>query len=238
MILFIIIITLIVLTCKHIYELHNFNHNAVLQQIQVANPTEISELLKERSPLIIHNLGTKSENTSNEEITLRNLNTANPGYILSDNGKNVVLSSFGSEDVTQMSVYRNKKITEDLNFQSMYEIVYKPFSGDLHCNKNYYMSLFKGSNAITLTMNKHNLLLIYQIQGKSRLYLFNPKHREDILGLENNAIKKYGQKLSVEEGLVIYIPPEWYYFYETEGECIIGEIECDNYFTVIYNTLR
>ena len=28
------------------------------------------------------------------------------------------------------------------------------------------------------------------------------------------------------------------YFYETENESILGEIECDNYFTVIYNTLR
>ena len=103
MIAFIIIITLIVLTCKHIYEIHNFNHNAVLQQIQSANPTEITELLKERSPLVIHNLGTKSESI-NEEITLENLNTMNPGYIISDNGKNVALSSFSSKDVNQMSV--------------------------------------------------------------------------------------------------------------------------------------
>ena len=27
-------------------------------------------------------------------------------------------------------------------------------------------------------------------------------------------------------------------FYETDNESIIGEIECDNYFTVIYNNLR
>ena len=237
MIAFIIILTLIILTCKHIYEIHNFNHNAVLQQIQSANSTEITELIKERSPLVIHNLGTKSE-SMNEDITLQSLNAMNPGYIISDNGKNVALSSFSSEDVNQMSVYRNNKMTKDLNVEGIYDTIYKPFSGNLHCNVTNSMSLFKGSNAITLTINKHNLLLIHQIQGKCNLYLFNPKHREDILGLENNAIKKYGQKLSVEEGLVIYIPPEWYYFYETEGECIIGEIQCDNYFTVIYNTLR
>ena len=100
------------------------------------------------------------------------------------------------------------------------------------------MSLLKGSNTISLTQNKHNLLLIHQIIGESKLYLFNPKHKRNIIGRDNNEIKKYGHKINLTSGLVLYIPVEWYYFYETENESIIGEIESDNYFTVIYNSLR
>ena len=46
MIFFIIILTLIILIGKHIYEIHNFNHEATLQQIQVANATELIDKLK------------------------------------------------------------------------------------------------------------------------------------------------------------------------------------------------
>jgi hypothetical protein len=74
--------------------------------------------------------------------------------------------------------------------------------------------------------------------GQSKVYLFNPKHKNDIMNKDNNEIKKYGQKINLTQGLVLYIPVEWYYFYETEDESIIGEIESDNYFTVIYNNLR
>jgi len=74
--------------------------------------------------------------------------------------------------------------------------------------------------------------------GQSKVYLFNPKHKNDILNKDNNEIKKYGQKINLTKGLVLYIPVEWYYFYETDNVSIIGEIESDNYFTVIYNNLR
>jgi hypothetical protein len=68
--------------------------------------------------------------------------------------------------------------------------------------------------------------------------LFNPKHIHDINGKSNESIKKYGQKINLTQGLVLYIPIEWYYFYECEDESILGEITSDNYFTVIYNNLR
>ena len=100
------------------------------------------------------------------------------------------------------------------------------------------MSFYKGLNSIALTKNKHNLCLINQIYGQSKLYLFNPKHKNDIINKPNDSIKKYGQKINLTQGLSLYIPVEWYYFYECENESIIGEILCDNYFTVIYNNCR
>ena len=116
--------------------------------------------------------------------------------------------------------------------------IYKIFQSQIHCNTNFFLSLLKGSNAISLIQNKHNLLLFHQIQGNSKLYLFNPKHKPDIIHKENDEIKKYGQKINLVSGLILYIPIEWYYFFETDQESIIGEIESDNYFTILYNLLR
>ncbi len=125
-------------------------------------------------------------------------------------------------------------ICNNLNPDEIYNSFYSP----IHCNKNYYLNLLKGNNAIALKCNKHNLMLIYQIHGESKLYLFNPSHRVDIMDKPNDQIKKYGHKINLKPGIVIMIPIEWYYFYESNGSSIVGEIESDNYFTVLYNNLR
>ena len=35
------------------------------------------------------------------------------------------------------------------------------------------------------------------IYGQSKLYLFNPKHKNDIINKPNDSIKKYGQKINL-----------------------------------------
>ena len=137
-----------------------------------------------------------------------------------------------------MYLYRNKNLYETLNLEELFDRIYEPFYSQLHTYKRYLMSLYKGLNSIELTKNKHNLCLINQIYGQSKLYLFNPKHKNDIINKSNDSIKKYGQKINLTQGLSLYIPVEWYYFYECENESIIGEILSDNYFTVIYNNCR
>jgi hypothetical protein len=137
-----------------------------------------------------------------------------------------------------MYIYRNKDLYESLHLKELFDRIYEPFYSQLHTYKRYLMSFYKGLNSIILTKNKHNLCLINQIYGQSKLYLFNPKHKNDIINKPNDSIKKYGQKINLTQGLSLYIPVEWYYFYECEQESIIGEILCDNYFTVIYNNCR
>ena len=46
MIFYLIFLTIVILTIKHIYEIHNINSNAVLEQLQSANSEEIFEHLK------------------------------------------------------------------------------------------------------------------------------------------------------------------------------------------------
>jgi hypothetical protein len=234
MIFYLIFVTIIILVGKHIYEIHTINFNAVLEQLQSANSEEIIEHLKERKPLLIHNLGNKYEKFN--DISFQKLSDDNSGLIVHDQNRYISLKSFTDE--SQMYVSKNDSLSSILRLQELFNSVYEPFQSALHCNKKYFLSLYKGLNSIQLTTNKHNLYLIHQIYGQSKLYLFNPKHKVNLIGKSNEQIKKYGQKINLTQGLVLYIPVEWMYFYEIEKESIIGEIESDNYFTVIYNNVR
>tara|TARA_A200000113_G_C8838275_1_gene345969 strand:+ start:423 stop:1127 length:705 start_codon:yes stop_codon:yes gene_type:complete len=234
MIFYLIFLTIIILTIKFIYEIHNINSNAVLEQLQSANSEEIFEHLKERKPLLIHNLVNKYEKFNN--LSFEKLSGDNPGLIILDNNRYLSLKSFNEEQ--NMYLYKNKDLYETLHLKELFDTIYIPFYSHLHTYKRYLMSLYKGLNSIELTKNKHNLCLINQIYGQSKLYLFNPKHKNDIINKPNDSIKKYGQKINLTQGLSLSIPVEWYYFYECENESIIGEIVSDNYFTVIYNNLR
>ena len=70
MIFYLLFLAIAILIGKHIYEISNFNHNATLEQLQSANKEDIFEHLKERKPLLIHNLGNKNEeyNSGNNEL--------------------------------------------------------------------------------------------------------------------------------------------------------------------------
>ena len=234
MIFYLIFLTIVILTIKFIYEIYNINSNAVLEQLQSANSGEIFEHLKERKPLLIHNLVNKYEKYNN--LSFEKLSEDNPGLIIHDNNRYLSLKSFNDEK--NMYIYKNKELYESLHLKELFDKIYEPFSSQLHIYKRYLTSFYKGLNSIILTKNKHNLCLINQIYGQSKLYLFNPKHKNDIINKSNDSIKKYGQKINLTQGLSLYIPVEWYYFYECENESIIGEILSDNYFTVIFNNLR
>ena len=234
MIFYFLLLMIIILTIKHIYEIHNINTNAVLEQLQNANSEEIFEHLKERKPLLIHNLGNRYEEYNN--LSFEKLSQDNPGLIFNDQNRYLALKSFTEED--SIFIYKNPELYKSLQLKQLFDNIYSPFESKIHCNINYYLSLYKGLNSIQLNQNKHNLYIIHQIYGSSNLYLFNPKHKNDILNKSNDDIKKYGQKIKLTQGLVLYIPIEWYYFYQTDKESIIGETTSDNYFTIIYNNLR
>ena len=231
----IVLIIIIILVCKHIYEIHNINYENNIYHMQNNNKEDISEKIKYRNPIIFHNLGNQIELI--KDINISYLIDKNPGYIINDNLKLISLESFSKKE--KMTIYKNEKACNDLNLNILFDKIYEPLSSNIHCNKNYYLSILKGLNGISLKKNKHNLYLLYQINGISTIYIFNPKFKDNIINKSNDSIKKWGIKIRLIPGLVILIPIEWYYIYETESEeTIIGEIECDNYFTVLYNLLR
>ena len=230
MIFFFILLTLSIIIGKYIYELNQFNHSAELKQIQNPNHLEIKELIKEKSPIVIHNLIGKYDLS---ELELDFLIKNNPGYIIDDNGKNIALSSFKEYD--DIYVLNNKPIVEHIGYKENLDEIHKSFSDKLSCNITHEISIQKGEHSLPLNMNKHNCEYYTQLNGESTFFLFNPKHENDIKNKKSGEIKKWAFKINLKTGLTIYIPPGWYYFYESDKISIIGHSYSDNYFTWLYN---
>ncbi len=232
----IIIIFIISLFIKYIYELHTTNYNASLVQVQDPNEITISELLNDKSPLLIYNLVSKYSELL--EIDINSLINKNPGYIIKDNNKNISLSSFGEKDVKQMYILNNENMIQDFNLNSVFNGIIHIFNNKLSCNNIHQLSILKGEHSLTLLQNKHNVQLFTQLNGNTNFYIFNPKHKNDIINKTNKEIKKWSIRVNLKPGVLLYIPANWYYIYETDNESILCSSYSDNYFTYLYNLIR
>ena len=101
MIFYLLFIIILILIGKHIYEIHNFNYEANIEQLQSANKEEIFEKYKERKPLLIHNLGNKNDLFFN--LSFNKLIEDNPGHIIFHNNKYISLKSFQEDKIQQMN---------------------------------------------------------------------------------------------------------------------------------------
>ena len=234
MLIYFILLLAIIFVMKNIYELHQFDHSSELIQLQNPNHVTIKELISKRSPIVIHNLVGKYNDISS--LTIDDLINNNPGYIINDNGKNISLSSFNDNE--SMYVLNNNDINDHIGLQNSLTDISKSFGDKLSCNITNELSILKGNHSISLEQNKHNCEYYTQLSGNTTFYLFNPKHKGDIQNKENNEIKKWAFKINLKSGIILYIPPGWYYFFESEGETITNRTYSDNYFTWFYNYLR
>ena len=135
----------------NIYELHDYNLDAIVIELQNSNPIMIQEYYKQKSPLLIHN--TKPINETIKMLVLKN-----PGYIINDHGKNIAFDVFNNDKNTNINLYKNKNICKDLQIDQLLKEYEKIFCNELNCNHEYSLSLYKGINHLTLTQNKRNLL--------------------------------------------------------------------------------
>ena len=110
------------------------------------------------------------------------------------------------------------------------------FTDKLNCHFQYYISLFKGNHYIQITENKKDVLFLKPIENNIVVYLINPKHKNDIKNQNEQSIKKWSHRIELNENNVLFIPVNWFYFYETTNlkNTIIGSFHCDNYFTYLF----
>ena len=234
MIIVIIIVILISICIKYSLDLRKINHSAELIQLQNPNHIEINEIIEKKSPLIIHNLASKYLDFENKSI--KELVKDNPGYIVIDKNKHTLLSSFNEDG--NHKVIENSNMIGDLNFKVKLDSISNNFKNKLTCNLNHAISLLKGKYSISLLQNKHDNLLYTQLSGYTTFFLFNPKHKIEIQNKNNNEIKKWGFKIILKPGVILSIPPEWYYIYESVDESIVFSSYYDSYFTYFYNLLK
>ena len=227
-IIILFLVLLIIWMIKECRELHQFNYEGQIKELQSANKIVIGEKIKDKNPLLVHNVIVPS-------ITIQEILQQNPGYIIKDSDKMILLDTFKDKD---MSVYKSPSLFQELGYAQDLLKLSIPFETYMNCHKNGFMSFYKGYHTIAKERATHNLNLLSVVSGSSIVYLINPKHGEEIDGLDNNTLKKWSHKVVLKPGSILSVPSEWYYFYECKGEVIMYNYESDIYGTYLYNLLR
>jgi hypothetical protein len=217
-----------------IRENQKFNTGAELMQLQDSNKQVIIDNIKNKNPLLIHNL---INDKKIENISFKSIVNENPGYIINDNDKNISLSIFDDKDIKQIYILDNINLIKDLEMDKSLKNIKESFSNELTFNQKTKLNLLKGIHRVNIQKNKNDSLLFTQIHGETIFYIINPKH-SDIIGEQYDKIKKWSIKVALKKGLNLYIPPEWFYIFEVKGESIFSTTTSDSYFTYLYNCLR
>lgn len=217
---------------KAVHDQSMFNPNSDLIQIDDITDQKIQNIKKQLNP-IKFNI-TKLF----QDISLSSLNEKNPGYIINDKNKLISLNSLCSDN-NDFSIHENEKLIQDLNLSEKMNEIIKYFKEPLTMNIHNYLSLYRGKVIVTLTKNTNNTCIFVSLTDNTTIYLFNPKHKNDIIGSNDiNMIKKWGIKVILNRNDILYLPPEWFYAYEVNEETILSKIICDTYLTYPYNLLR
>ena len=215
-----------------VHSMIQYNSNASIKSIQVPNKDKIQEELKSKNPLVI------TYPNNNLYLTIQNMNSLIPGYIIKDGETLISLEQLINSDTIQ--IIDNKKLVDDYKLKDHCDTIYNLVKNYISCDSSYQLSLYRGLHQSQLYRNYRENLLLQSLHGSFNLYLFNPKHETEIKGLDLNAIKKWGIKLNVDRDTVVYIPTEWSYFYEVDNdeELILLKIECDSIPTWLFNRIR
>jgi hypothetical protein len=233
MITFILKILILCYLFYTIYSVHNmlkFNSNASVNTIEIPDKDKIKNEIKDKNPLIIN----YSENQLS--LTLDTMNNSKPGYIINDNETLISLDQLLKSEV--VTVIDNSKIIEDYNIKEHCNSVINLIKSPILCDCSYKLSLYRGFNQSKLYKNYREYLFLQSLDGDYTVYLFNPKHENDIKGLEINNTKKWAIKLDMKKENILFIPPEWSYFYQSDNELILVKTESDSIPTWLFNRIR
>ena len=229
-ILQLIIIIFLIFTIYNIIEIQKFNKNGFIIELinlKENNSEKIKDAITLLNPILLI--------IKNETILYNDLISNNLNYIMNNYSLKKV------NDLEQIHIFKDKNICEDLNLKEKINFnldIFENFYIPLLFNKKHYLSIFKGYNIIPLQFCKHNVNIIYILEGKITLYLFNPKHKNVIINKNLESIKKYAHKYYLEKDNFFIIPPNWYYIQESNDTVLQYYIESDNYFTALYNLIR
>jgi len=211
----------------------NYNKNASLLTIDNPNKDNLEPKLLTKCPLLLQ----KNEQIYSINLTIEQMDQRIPGYILNEKGTMLSLHQLQLSD--KISITKQKQMVTDYHLNDTLSKIFDLVTTVFSCCKEYSLSIYRGEYRSELMKNYRERLLISPLLGSFTVYIFNPKHENEIKGLDTQLIKKWGIKLSIHKDQALYIPTEWYYFYETTIEdSLLAHMECDSYSSVIYNYLR
>ncbi len=216
-----------------IYSVHTmlqYNSDAFVKTIESPDKDKIINEIKNKIPLMIN----YPENTLN--LTLDVMNILIPGYIINDNERLISLEHVLKSDI--ITIVDNIKLIDDYNIKEHSNNVFNLFKSYITCDTSYKLSAYRGPNKSKLYKNYREYMLLQSLEGNYTVYLFNPKHENDIKGQELNNTKKWAIKVDMKKDNILFIPPEWSYFYQCDNELLLSKTESDSISTWIFNRIR
>ena len=228
-ILQLILILFIIFTIYNIIELKKYNKNGII--IEYINTNYMIDIDKIKKSLSLLNpvlINIKNNIQFNDFIKVNN------NYLIKNKG----YSFKKIKDSDNISILRDKDIYEDLLKDKIIidlNLFFNPYIPII--NKNS-ISILKGYNLLPIHLCKNNHNILYIIDGNITIYLFNPKHKNDIENKKLDDIKKYSHKYYLEKNNMLIIPTNWYYIQESNENVIQYHSDSDNIFCILYNLLR
>jgi hypothetical protein len=215
-----IVIIYIILSVYYLLELQKYNFNGILNK--ATNVSEINEILKNLNPILF-----------NKKINIQIEEPLNIGF----DEEYIPISNYNSSKDNQIYIHKNKRLFQDMKLDN--HIINLQFLNDYDKIPFTYNSVSVYKNVSSkLYRCCHNYNLIGVINGETTVYLFNPKHKKDIINKSNNKIKKWAHKHILSKDDILVIPPNWYYIQETPDKVIQYNIDADTYFTFIPNFFK
>ena len=101
---------------------------------------------------------------------------------------------------------------------------------------NYSMTKNIKINELKFAHNKYNI--ICNIQGNTKFYLINPKHKNDIIKNKTTENKKYSHIIELNKNDILIIPKNWYYFFESNNNYTLLHIDYQTYYTFLYDFIK
>ena len=208
----IILIVYIVLLFFNILDLKKYNKNGIVRDCETIE--EVIEEIKNLNPIVF-----KHENDYDfKEFILDN----------GENMKRVIL-----EEKENISIENEKSLLNQIDTEKIPNF----YEGKIPMINNKSISIYK--NTQTRVEQCHDLdVAFYVLHGSSKVFILNPKHKEDIKDKENKNIKKWAHIKILEKGDYLIIPTNWYYFFETSEECLMYKSKTNNIFTFVPNFIR
>lgn len=215
-----IIVIYIILVIYNVLNLQKYNYNGYIVFYN-ENIDGIKEELKSLNPIHI---------TIYNNFNLQDILSSKESYIINDNDNKIPLKDIN--DYKHLYIHKNKELINDLNIDKYIYVEKKFFSNHDLLFYNHSLTIYKDVKT-KLHRAFHNYNIIGILEGDTTFYLFNPKHKNDIIKKENNEIKKWGHKKFLQKGDILFIPTNWFYIQETKTSVIQYQIDIDNIFTYI-----
>lgn len=224
-----IFILALIFTIYNIIEIKKYNKNGIIIEYKnnfIHEIDNIKKSIKQLNPVLI--------NVKNINLDFDTFISKNLSYTIDELG----FSMKKINDTDTIKVVKNKNIYNDIckdtiNFEN--EMIH---ISQIPLIKKQSISIFKGYYLSPLEFCKHNYNIIYILDGNLTIYLFNPKHKQEILGKSLENVKKYSHKYHLEKDNLLIIPTNWYYIQESMDNVLEYHCDSDNIFCVLYNMIR